>query len=575
MTLPSKALERLEGSRLDALGLTAPFTIPSGIVTTTPSSIELMAKLAPEIGFITTKTISVAPRSGYREPIIYEYSAGCFANAVGLTNPGARNFLDEMRKHMPLADNKPLFVSIMGTEPKDFLECALMLETVADAFEINLSCPHVKGAGQTVGSDPEMVSDIVTLLRQRTQRPIIPKLSPNLPNVASMAKICVDNGADGICLINTVGPGIVTDDHGNPALTNVNGGLSGAGILPIGLKAVKQTAAVVDAPIIACGGISEPGHVRAYYEAGASLFGVGSALAGMTTIEILEFFKTLNKDLQVDFTNRPKSKKVRKSGLTNYTVTRISEKRSFGEGLTEIKLEDGPGCEPGQFFFLRIPGVGEKPFSPGMDKPPLYLVRKVGPFTEALDDLSPGDQIYLRGPYGNGFPEPEPERPLVLVGGGTGIAPLMMAAGKWKDRIFRSYAGFSGQVDRWFRYDLAGRIPYCKVIIDPPGQPGEIIKVIEEDIAKSPGDYYKGQFFICGPVVMANKVVELINEQVNNPIIYVAREDVMRCGIGLCGSCATEDGRRSCVDGPVISPHEIFPAIDYESPLKGEENGSN
>ncbi len=575
MTLLLKALERLEGSRLDALGLTSPFTIPSGIVTTSPSSIALMAKLAPEIGFLTTKTISVAGRLGYREPIIYEYTPGCFANAVGLTNPGARNFLDEMRKRMPLANDKPLFVSIMGKEPKEFLECALMLETVADAFEINLSCPHVKDAGQMVGSDPEMVSDIVALLRERTQRPIIPKLSPNLPNVAEMAKLCVENGADGICLINTVGPGIVTDDQGNHILTNVKGGLSGAGILPIGLKAVKESAAIVDVPIIACGGISEPGHVRAYYEAGACLFGIGSALAGMGTLEILDFFKNLNEDLQVDFTSRPKPKKVRISGLTNYTVTRISEKRSFGEGLTEIKFEDGPECEPGQFFFLRIPGVGEKPFSPGMDKPPLYLVRKVGPFTEALDNLSPGDTIYLRGPYGKAFPEPEPKRPLILVGGGTGIAPLMMAAQKWKDRIFRSYAGFSGPVDRRFRYDLAGRIPYCRVIIDAPGQPGEVIKVLGEDLEKSSGDYYKAQVFICGPVAMANKVVELINDQVNNPIIYVAREDIMRCGIGLCGSCATEDGRRSCVDGPVISPSEVFPEMNYESSLEGEEDGSH
>jgi dihydroorotate dehydrogenase (NAD+) catalytic subunit len=558
MSILEDALKRLENSRLDSLGIKSPFTIPSGIVTTSPGTLALVAEEIPEIGFLTTKTISVAARPGYREPIIHEYAAGCFSNAVGLANPGARAFLDQMRRRLPLAGEKPLIVSIMGGSPADFLECALMLETVASAFELNLSCPHVSEAGQTVGSDPEMVAQIVGLLRERLQKPIIAKLSPNVTNLVHIAQTCAQNGADGLCLINTVGPGIVTDTDGAPVLTNVMGGLSGAAALPIGIRSVREVAAAVDLPIIACGGVSEPSHVRAYYQAGACLFGVGSALAGFTTEQIAEFFSDLVHDMEHGPGRSCVEQPLRRPNLTTYLKTKVMENRTFGEGLTEIKLEEGPSCRPGQFFFIRLAGVGEKPFSPASDEPPIYLARKVGPFTDQLQRLAAGTPIFLRGPYGNGFPEPQKDRPLVLVGGGSGIAPLMMAAKRWKDRVTRAYAGFSSAVDRRFRYDLAGRIPYCKVVIDPPDERGEMVKVLREDIREDPGAYYKAQFFVSGPRPMMEEVVKLLRMEITDPLIHIAREDIMRCGIGLCGSCATEDGQRSCVDGPIMTPPESY-----------------
>ena len=171
-------MERLKGSKLEHLGIRTPFTIPSGIVTTVPSVIARVARDVPGIGFLTTKTLSLAPRTGYREPIVHEYYPGCFVNAVGLANPGAESFLQAMRPLLPLHDRKPLLVSIMGSDPEEFLKCALVLEPIADAFELNLSCPHVKGAGQSVGSDPEAVRRVIRLLKDRIRQPIIPKLSP-------------------------------------------------------------------------------------------------------------------------------------------------------------------------------------------------------------------------------------------------------------------------------------------------------------------------------------------------------------------------------------------------------------
>jgi len=117
-----------------ALGIKHPFTIPSGIVTTLPSVIARIARSIPEIGFLTTKTISVQSREGYREPVLHEYYPGCFVNAVGLANPGAESFLSSMREFLPLYGSKPLLVSIMGCDAEEFLQCASILDPIADKF---------------------------------------------------------------------------------------------------------------------------------------------------------------------------------------------------------------------------------------------------------------------------------------------------------------------------------------------------------------------------------------------------------------------------------------------------------
>jgi len=146
--------EQKHAKLFSRLRITSPFTIPSGAVTTAPSVIARFALEIPALGFLTTKTISLEPREGYREPVVHEYYPGCFINAVGLTNPGAQKFLEAMQPHLPLHDHKPLIVSIMGQDPQEFLACALILDPIADALELNLSCPHVKGAGQAIGSTP-------------------------------------------------------------------------------------------------------------------------------------------------------------------------------------------------------------------------------------------------------------------------------------------------------------------------------------------------------------------------------------------------------------------------------------
>lgn len=534
--------ERLRNSRLASLPLSSRFTIPSGIVTTTPAVIARMARDVPALGFLTTKTLSLEPRVGYREPIIFEYYPGCFVNAVGLANPGAEQFREAMRPYVPLSGGKPLVVSLMGQTPEEFLACAQVLDPITDAFELNLSCPHVKGAGQTVGSDPEFVRTVLDLLRNWTPKPLIPKLSPNLPDVVGMAQLCADAGADGLSLINTVGPGMVVDEDGNPILSHIVGGLSGAGILPIGLKIVREVSTSVNLPIIASGGIGSWQDVRAYEAAGATFFGVGSRLAGMTTPEIALFFSQLAEGLTSEC-----PREVR----TAYVKTHVKVTRDIGANLFFLELEGGSCCQPGQFFFLRIPGIGEKPFSPMGIANLQFLVRQVGPFTTALRELKPGDPIFFRGPYGRGFPAPGAAKKVVLVGGGTGVAPLVLAASMWRDTIARAYFGFSQPVALG---NLLQGIPELRVVIDPPARPGEVIRKLIEDVAQTPELYEECQTFVCGPASMMAFAAQVLETTVPKHHIYLAREDIMRCGIGLCGSCGTEDGLRSCVDGPVF-PH--------------------
>jgi dihydroorotate dehydrogenase (NAD+) catalytic subunit len=544
----------LSRTRLAALGLKSPFTIPSGIVTTVPSVIARIARDVPAIGFLTTKTLSVEARVGYREPVVHEYYPGCFVNAVGLANPGARKFLETMLPLLPLHDNKALVVSIMGQDDAEFLECAHILDPIADAFELNLSCPHVKGAGQNVGSDPDSVRAIIRLLKRHTKKPIIPKLSPNLGNIAGMALLCEEEGADALCLINTVGPGVATDSEGNPVLANVVGGVSGAGILPIGIKAVREAALVVKIPIIAAGGIASSADVRAYRAAGASLFSVGSALAGMSTGEIAAFFKDLGDSLEQQPAEKAPSPCLKANTRTAYFRTQVGENTSLGPGLFMLRFVKGPECSPGRFFFLRLPGVGEKPFSPAHDLEPLFLVRTVGPFTRALQQLKPGDSIYMRGPYGKGFPEPEPGRPLVLVAGGTGAAPIMLAATHWSAVVSKAFFGFSDRVSDAFQREILSKVPRASIIIDPPDQIGEVGRRLAHDISTQPSLYEECQAFVCGPDPMMEAVAATMGERTPNARLFMAREDLMRCGIGLCGSCGTKKGLRSCIDGPVMPP---------------------
>ena len=231
--------------------LSGPFTIPSGIVTCTTPIIQLFFDDIPEVGVLTTKSIGPEPRAGYREPVLSQYGPGCFVNAVGLTNPGAQEAAKQLSR-LSIPDDRFLLISIFGGSVDEYVEVANLLGPHGDGLELNLSCPHAKGYGTAMGQDPELVKTIVSAVKDAVEIPVIAKLTPNVSDVGEIARAAVDGGADGICAINTVGPGNYSG-HGEPVLSNGLGGMSGKGILPIALKCVSEIHAAVDCPIIACG----------------------------------------------------------------------------------------------------------------------------------------------------------------------------------------------------------------------------------------------------------------------------------------------------------------------------------
>ena len=185
--------------------ISGPFTIPSGIVATAVPIIEYVFRHIPQVGVMTTKSIGPEPRLGYREPILTQYAPGCFMNAVGLTNPGpeasARLFAE-----LEVPEDRFFLVSIFGGSVAEFVAVAKLLAPYADGLELNLSCPHAQGYGMAMGQDPEMVHEITAAVKAAVDVPVVPKLTPNVEDIAAIAQAAVAAGADALCAINTVGP---------------------------------------------------------------------------------------------------------------------------------------------------------------------------------------------------------------------------------------------------------------------------------------------------------------------------------------------------------------------------------
>lgn len=231
------------------------------------------------LGGIVTKAVSVAPRKGNPAPRVAEFPGGMI-NAIGLANPG----LEVVRRdHLPrlagLVSRARVLVNVVGFAIDEFAQVVEGLEDVpgVDGFELNVSCPNVKAGGAEFGADPLALRAVVAGARQATRRPLIVKLSPVLPQVAESARIAVDAGADALTLTNTI-PGLVVDvARRRPALGFGSGGVSGAGLVPVGVLATWRVRQAVPVPIIGLGGVRSAEDALQYMLAGASLVGIGTA----------------------------------------------------------------------------------------------------------------------------------------------------------------------------------------------------------------------------------------------------------------------------------------------------------
>jgi dihydroorotate dehydrogenase (NAD+) catalytic subunit len=227
-------------------------------------------------GAVVTKSIGLKPREGYPNPTAIELEHGII-NAMGLPNPGIKNFSEELITLKKL--KIPVIGSIFGSNTKEFIELAeKMQEYGADAVELNMSCPHAKGYGLETGSDPNLIKDITSNVKKTVKIPVFVKISPNLTNIVEIAKAAENAKADAIVAINTVKAMKIDLETKTPILSNKIGGYSGNAIKPIGVRCVYEISKNIKIPVIGVGGISTGEDAIEYFMAGATGVQIGSAV---------------------------------------------------------------------------------------------------------------------------------------------------------------------------------------------------------------------------------------------------------------------------------------------------------
>lgn len=231
------------------------------------------------LGGFVTKAVSLEERHGAPAPRVADFDGGMI-NAVGLANPGVEKVLAEDLPWIAREVRRPrVLVNVVGREAGDFGRVVERMDGAPgfQGFELNVSCPNVKQGGLEFGADPEALAEVVRGARAATRKPIFVKLSPTLPRVADTARCAVDAGADGITVINTI-PGLVVDvERRRPVLGFGSGGVSGPGLLAVGVLAVHRVRQAVAVPVIGAGGVQHATDALQYLIAGASAVAVGTA----------------------------------------------------------------------------------------------------------------------------------------------------------------------------------------------------------------------------------------------------------------------------------------------------------
>lgn len=229
------------------------------------------------LGGICVKGTTLEPRLGNPPPRIAETPSGML-NSVGLQNPGIDKVIASELPFLRRFDTA-VIVNIAGHELTDYQRLAERLDPVPGvaALEVNISCPNVKNGGMAFGVDPHTAEKVVALVRRSTRLPLIAKLSPNVTDIAEIARAVEAGGADCVSLINTLLGMSIDIERRQPLLANVFGGLSGPAVKPVALRMVWQAAHAVSIPVIGLGGITSAEDAIEFMMAGASAFQIGSA----------------------------------------------------------------------------------------------------------------------------------------------------------------------------------------------------------------------------------------------------------------------------------------------------------
>lgn len=229
------------------------------------------------LGALSFKGTTREPRFGNPTPRIAECTGGVI-NCVGLQNPGIDKVIEEELPELCKHFRKPIIANISGFSADEYRYCCQRIDAEEQVaiIEVNISCPNVHGGGMSFGTTPEHAAEITRAVKEVTTKPVYMKLTPGVTDIAAIARACEEAGADGLCMINTVPAMRIDVVRRRPATAMPTGGLSGAAIFPIALRAVWSAAQVCSIPIIGCGGVSSATDVIEMMMAGASAVEVGA-----------------------------------------------------------------------------------------------------------------------------------------------------------------------------------------------------------------------------------------------------------------------------------------------------------
>ena len=256
------------------------------------------------LGAIITKGTSLKPKNGNKPSRVCETPSGML-NSIGLQNPGVEYFAENDLPFLRKYDTK-VIVNACGSSIDEYVELCKILNTLdIDGVELNLSCPNVKEGCMAFGNTYEGVKKVTTEVRKVLDKPLIVKLTPNVTNIAEIAKAVEDAGADGVSLINTL-LGMKIDIYKKaPVLANITGGLSGPAIRPVAVRMVYQVAKVVKIPILGMGGIISGEDAIEFMLAGATAIsiGAGNFIDPYTSIKTIDGIEDYMRKENIDDIN--------------------------------------------------------------------------------------------------------------------------------------------------------------------------------------------------------------------------------------------------------------------------------
>ena len=230
------------------------------------------------LGTFSFKGTTREARFGNPTPRIAETPSGML-NAVGLQNPGVDAVISNELPRLKKVFHKPVMANVSGFSLDEYVEVCEKLDACEQVgwLEVNISCPNVHGGGMSFGTDPKMARQVTEAVKKVTHKSVIVKLTPNVTDIAAIAKACEDGGADGISLINTLLGMRINLRARKPLIANVTGGYSGPAVFPVALRCVYQAYNAVKIPIVGMGGVSTAEDVIEMMLAGATAVEVGAA----------------------------------------------------------------------------------------------------------------------------------------------------------------------------------------------------------------------------------------------------------------------------------------------------------